>query len=261
MGIKQKVAVGLVILSSYMSYAYADDTTAIQPFSASKAIDLTHVLHEDMVVWPGGVPFKKIPLATHEKDGYLLHRFSMGENTGTHVDAPAHYIQGNLTMENLPIDQLILPMVVIDARKQVKSNPDYELSVQDINNWEAKYGKVPANALVVLNTGWHEKFDDPKAYQNMDDKQVMHFPGYSPQAARLLVKRDVSGIGIDSFSLDYGPSTTFETHLVMLKANKFQVENMANLNALPAVGSTAVIGVLPVKGGSQAQARIFALLP
>ncbi len=239
----------------------AQSETRIQPFSASKALDLTHVMHADMSFWPGGTPFKKEALVTHDAGGYLLHKFTMGENTGTHVDAPLHFIKGSLGIDRLPIDRLILPIVMIDAQSQVVANPDYELSAQDVLNWESKHGAVPANALVVFNSGWHKKFDDPKQYINMDANHVMHFPGYSPEAARLLVKRNVSGIGIDTLSLDHGPSKTFLTHRVMLKANKYQIENLANLDALPAVGATAVIGVLPVKGGSQAQARIFALLP
>lgn len=256
---KIKIALCLFLISTCFNYSYAE--TTIQSFSASKAIDLTHVMHDDMVFWPGGVPFKKETLVTYESGGYLLHKFVMGENTGTHIDAPAHFIKGNLSIEKLPINQLILPIVVIDIKSKAKSIPGYELSTQDIQNWESKHGKIPAESLVALNTGWHARFDSPEKYINMDAANVMRFPGYSPQAAEVLVKRNVAAIGIDTLSIDHGPSKTFATHVVMLKANKFQVENMANLDALPAVGATAIIGVLPVKGGSQAQARIFALLP
>lgn len=256
---KKLTTILLAIL--YLSLNHALAETTIQSFSASKAIDLTHVMHDDMAFWPGGVPFKKEALVTYDSGGYLLHKFVMGENTGTHIDAPSHFIKGNLGIDKLPIDQLILPIVVIDVKSQAAKNPDYQLSPKDVLNWESKNGPIPANSLVALNSGWHSKFDSPEQYINMDSENVMHFPGYSPEAAKLLVKRNVSGIGIDTLSLDHGPSKTFATHVVMLKANKYQVENMANLDALPAVGATAIIGVLPVKGGSQAQARIFALLP
>jgi kynurenine formamidase len=166
-----------------------------------------------------------------------------------------------LAIDNLPIDQLILPMVVIDAKAKVDADPDYELTAQDIRDWESANGAIPSNSLVVMNSGWHNNFDSPEKYINMDADNVMHFPGFSIEAGELLVERSVAGIGIDTLSLDHGPSKTFGTHVVMLKANKYQVENMANLDSLPAVGATAVIGVLPVKGGSQAQARIFALIP
>ena len=253
------IRICLLLLS--LGFTSVQAETTIQPFSASKAIDLTHVMHDGMPFWPGGVPFKKEALVTYESGGYLLHKFEMGENTGTHIDAPAHFIQGNLSVDKLPVDQLILPMVMIDVKSKVKANADYELTVQDIQRWESQYGDIPAHSLVVLNTGWHARFGNPRDYINMDADNIMHFPGYSRQAARFLIRRDVAGIGIDTLSLDHGPSKTFAVHVAMLRANKYQVENMANLDALPAVGATAVIGVLPVKGGSQAQARIFALLP
>lgn len=249
------------IVAVAISFGSTHASEEIQPFSASKAIDLTHVMHDDMAFWPGGVPFKKDELVTYESGGYLLHKFTMGENTGTHVDAPAHFIKGNKAIDQLPVNQLILPVVVIDAKSQVTKDSDYELTKQDIEKWESKHGEVPANSLVVMNTGWHKRFNLPEDYVNMDDSKVMHFPGFSPDAATALVSRGVAGIGIDTLSLDHGPSKTFAAHVVMLKANKYQVENMANLDALPATGATVVIGVLPVRGGSQAQARIFALMP
>lgn len=223
-------------------------------------VDLTHIMHEDMPFWPGGVPFKKIELVDYDQ-GYLLHKFEMGENTGTHVDAPAHFIQGNRSIDRIPLSELIVPAVVIDIQNKVENNPDYQLSAADVIRWEARHGKIPAGSLVILNTGWHKRFDNPQAYINMDSNNVMHFPGFGADSAKLLVRRDVVGIGIDTLSLDYGGSSDFATHGIMLEKNKYQIENMANLDALPPKGARVIIGVLPVKDGSQAQARIFAILP
>lgn len=223
-------------------------------------VDLTHIMHEDMPFWPGGVPFKKIKLVDYDQ-GYLLHKFEMGENTGTHVDAPAHFIEGNRSIDRIPLSELIVPAVVIDIQDKVANNPDYQLSAADVIRWEARHGKIPAGSLVILNTGWHKRFDNPQAYINMDSNNVMHFPGFGADSAKLLVRRDVVGIGIDTLSLDYGGSSDFATHGIMLEENKYQIENMANLDALPPKGARVIIGVLPVKDGSQAQARIFAILP
>lgn len=231
-----------------------------QPVSATKAVDLTHEMHDDMAFWPGGVPFTKTRLVDYDQ-GYQLHKFNMGENTGTHVDAPSHFIKGNLPINKLSLDQLIVPAVVIDVQDKVAGNPDYQLTGDDVTAWESAHGKVLAGSLVILNTGWHKRFDDANAYVNMDDAKVMHFPGYHPSSAEVLVARDVAGVGIDTLSIDYGPSKDFAAHVVMLKANKYQVENLANLDALPATGATVIIGVLPVRDGSQAQARIIGLLP
>lgn len=234
--------------------------TLSHELQASQAVDLTHPMHDDMAFWPGGVPFKKEVLVDYDQ-GYLLHKFEMGENTGTHVDAPAHFVEGNRAIDELSLSELIVPAVVIDVQDKVASNTAYELTADDVLSWESEHGEVPAGALVILNTGWHKRFDEPEQYVNMDDDEVMQFPGYGPDSAELLVERDVAGIGIDTLSIDHGPSKSFATHVVMLEAGKYQIENLANLDALPATGAMVMVGVLPIQGGSQAQARVVALMP
>lgn len=234
--------------------------TLRQKIEASQAIDLTQPMYDEMAFWPGGVPFKKTVLVNYDQ-GYLLHKFEMGENTGTHVDAPAHFIKGNKPIDQLSLADLIVPAVVINVQDKAAAEPDYQLTAADVEAWEAENGKIPAGSLVILNTGWHKRFADPAKYINMGDDKAMHFPGFGPDSAALLVERDVAGIGIDTLSLDHGPSKTFATHVVMLKANKYQIENLANLDALPATGATVMVGVLPVRDGSQAQARVVAFLP
>jgi kynurenine formamidase len=231
-----------------------------QTLQATQVVDLTHTMHENMAFWPGGVPFKKIRLVDYDK-GYRLHKFDMGENTGTHVDAPAHFIKGKRAIDNIPLADLIVPAVVIDVQDKVSAQPDYQLSADDVRDWEDGHGTIAAGSLVILNTGWHKRFDDAPRYVNMDTNHIMHFPGFGKASAELLVQRDVVGIGIDTMSLDHGPSKDFAVHHVMLGANKYMVENLANLDALPPTGATVVVGVLPIQDGSQAQARMFALLP
>lgn len=246
-----------ILFLSMTSLSYCAPTDQI---TSRNIIDLTHPMHAEMAFWPGGVPFKKVRLVDYEQ-GYLLHRFEMGENTGTHIDAPAHFIKGKQTIDQIPVDKLIVPAVVIDVRQQAAQNPDYQLSAQDVTDFEAKHGKIQMGSLVILNTGWHKRFRSPKEYVNLDENQVMHFPGFGIDSAKLLVARDVAGIGIDTLSIDYGPSSDFATHIVVLQENKYQIENLANLDALPATGAIVIIGVLPIRGGSQAQARILAVLP
>ena len=220
-------------------------------------VDLTHVMHPQMPVWPGGIPFKMERLVDYD-EGYRLHKFEVGENTGTHVDAPGHFVEGKRSIDQIPVDELVVPAVVIDIAGMVAQDPDYQLSANDIVDWEGAFGQIPVGSLVIAHTGWHKRFHDPVKYINQDAQGVMHFPGVSPDAAQLLVERDVAGIGIDTLSLDHGPSKDFVTHKTMLGADKFQ---MANVDRLPETGATVVIGVLPVAEGSQAQARIIALVP
>ncbi len=231
----------------------------LQPFSARRVVDLTHALHKDMPFWPGTAPFVIERLADYDK-GYRMHRFSLWENIGTHVDAPAHFIEGGRSVHELGLNDLVAPVAVINVQDRVALDPDYQLSVQDVLTWEEQNGRVRPGSLVVMNTGWYKKFSDPKAYINQDETGVLHFPGFSVAAAQLLVERDIAGIGIDTLSLDPGNDLSFPVHKVILEAGKFQVENMNNLDALPAAGAVAVIGVLPVRDASQAQARIFAFM-
>jgi kynurenine formamidase len=229
--------------------------------NASKAVDLTQPLYNGMPFWPGTEPIKIERLADYDQ-GYRMYKFTMWENIGTHVDSPSHFAAGKgmRTIDQLSMNQLIVPIVVIEVQDKAASDDDYQLSVEDIQNWESKHGQIKKGRLVLMNTGWYRKFSDPKAYVNQDEAGVLHFPGFSTAAAKLLLERDIAGIGIDTLSLDPGNDLSFPVHNVILGANKFQIENMNNLDALPVTGAVAVIGVLPVREGSQAQARIFALI-
>ena len=228
--------------------------------SRQTVIDLTHPMHAAMPVWPGGVPFKMERVVDYDQ-GYRLQRFEMGENTGTHVDAPAHFVEGKRTIEKLTADELVVPLAVLNVKEKVAGNADYQVSGADIVDWEAVHGPVPVGSLFVANTGWHKRFSDPNKYVNQDGAGVMHFPGFSAEAAKLLLEREVVGIGIDTLSLDHGPSKDFATHKVMLGADKYMIENLANLDAVPEIGATVVVGVMPVADGTQAQARVIALVP
>jgi kynurenine formamidase len=225
-----------------------------------KIVDLTHAIQEAMPIFPGGVPFKKEVVVDYDA-GYRAHKFELGENTGTHVDAPAHFFQGKPTISEIAVDELVVPLAVINVSKKVKSDPDYQVSGSDIVDWEGVNGPVPVGSLFVANTGWHKRFQDPAKYLNADAEGVLHFPGFSAEAAKLLMERDVVGLGIDTLSLDHGISKDFATHKVVLAAGKYQVENLANLDDLPDVGATVVVAVLPVVDGTQAQARVLALVP
>ncbi|HEX6999190.1 MAG TPA: cyclase family protein [Gammaproteobacteria bacterium] len=262
MGTKQAArrmlrALPLLAAACAAAAASADDLHA--ELRAGAVVDLTHALHEGMPFWPGGVPFEMTRLADYDQ-GYRLHSFTMGENTGTHVDAPAHFVRGGTPIDALPLADLVLPAVVIDASAEAARDPDYALEAAAVERWEAVHGRIPEGSLVIMRTGWHERFDDPAAYVNADADGVMHFPGFGESAARLLIERGVTAIGIDTLSIDPGASETFATHRAMLAAGKYQLENLANLDALPPTGATVVVGVLPVAEGTQAQARVLAFL-
>jgi kynurenine formamidase len=258
---KVLIAVTTVLImgaSALVFPAHAD--TLRQKLVATKVLDLSHPMYEGMSFWPGGVPFKMTRLVDYD-GGYRLHKFEVGENTGTHVDAPVHFVPGNRALNEIPLTDLIVPAIVINVQDKVAQDPDYRLSAEDVRAWEVDHLTIRGGALVILNTGWYKRFGSQEQYANLDEDGVMHFPGYGKDAAELLVERNVVGIGIDTLSLDHGPAKVFETHLVMLGANKYQIENLNNLDALPPTGATVIIGVLNVRDGTQAQARVMALLP
>ena len=256
---KQFIIPGLLVLLLCSQVSVAESLHT--PFSASRVIDLTQPLYEGMPFWPGTEAIEIKRLADYDQ-GYRMHKFSMWENIGTHVDSPSHFAasKGKRTIDQLSPAQLVVPAVVINVEEKAQVNSDYLLSVADITAWEGRHGRIKGGTLVLMHTGWHRKFSDAKAYVNQDEEGILHFPGFSVAAAKLLLERNVAGIGIDTMSLDPGNDLSFPVHNVMLAEDKFQIENMNNLDLLPASGATVIIGVLPVRQGSQAQARILGLI-
>lgn len=229
-----------------------------------RIVDLTHRLSPKIPYWPGGQyrPFEFTTIATRERDGVYSGFFAMPEHMGTHVDAPNHFVAGQPSVDALRPEQLICPAVVLDLRDRVRDNPDYQLTVSDIRQWERRHGRIPRRAMVFLYTGWGARWETPKDYVNQDQQGVMHFPGFSPEAAEFLVnERDISGLGIDTLSVDYGPSKDFRVHHITHGAGKYHLENVAHLDRLPARGAVVIVGVLPIAGGSGGPARVLAVLP
>lgn len=232
------------------------------PSGRTQVIDMTHAINNHSPAWPGDThPFEAVINASPEKQGYLTRKFTMLEHYGTHMDAPAHFPPGKATIDEIPVRQMFGPAVVIDIRDKVASDVDYRLSVADIEAWEAAHGAIPAGAIVMLRTGWSSRWLDETRYRDMDSSGVMHFPGYSVAAAKLLIARHVSGLGIDTLSIDYGPSKEFEVHRTTLPAGLFHLENLANLDKLPETGAFIIAAPIKLEGGSGGPCRVFAILP
>lgn len=225
-----------------------------------RMIDLTHPLHHEMPAWPGGVGFTETRLSDYDQ-GSRAHKYEIGDDVGTHVSAPRHFFEGKRSVEQIPLSELMVPVVVMNVRDKVKDNPDYEVGGNDVVDWEAIHGQVPIAAVFIVNTGWYERFNDPEKYANKDAEGVMHFPGFSKAAAQLLVERDVVGIGIDTLSVDRGVAQEAHAHQAMLGAGKYVIENLNNLGELPETKGTLIVGVLPVSEGARAPARVLALVP
>ena len=229
---------------------------------STRVVDMTYAINGKLPAWPGDDrTFEAKVVATPEKDGYFARSFWTLEHYGTHLDAPAHFPPGKEYLDQIPVEHLFAPAVVIDVREEAGKDPDYRLRVMRVEKWEALHGRIPAGAVVLLRTGWAARWPDQARYRNMDAAGVMHFPGFSVEAARLLIERGAVGLGIDTLSIDYGASKDFEVHRVDLPAGLYNLENLANLDQLPEAGAFLISAPIKLEGGSGGPVRVFAVLP
>lgn len=234
--------------------------TMTSPFAS--IIDLTHTISEKSPNWEGTEksPFHAEVNGTYEKDGYFSRRFSTDEHFGTHIDAPAHFSRGRWTVDQIPVERLVRPLVILDVAAKQGSNADYTISVTDIGDWEQANGQIPPGAVVIARTGWAQKWSNPTAFRNADDKEVLHFPAYSLEAARFLVQaRQVVAIGIDTLSIDAGSSKDFPVHKYISAQSVYALENVDTSRA-PEAGATIVVSPAKLEGGSGAPVRLLALI-
>jgi kynurenine formamidase len=227
---------------------------------AARIVDLGHPIQQTDPSWDGKPVYQRTPVATMQKDGYAAGSITIEEHFGTHLDAPAHFAAEGWTVDRIPVDRLYRPAVKIDVSKQASANPDYQVTVEDIAAFEKQSGQVPRGAIVLIATGWDRFWPDRARYMN-EKNGVKHFPGLTPEAvARLARDRAVAGIGIDTPSIDYGPSAKFEAHRVSMPLNVYHIENAANLTTLPASGFRVMVAPINIGGGSGAPTRVFAFL-
>jgi kynurenine formamidase len=226
-------------------------------------VDLTHALDEDTPYIPVPnitFPFRKTPIATVAMNGVAAYRWEIHEHLGTQIDAPNHFFEGGLSLDRLPVDSLVVPLVVIDVSAPAVTNPDTSLTVADVEAWERQHGRIVERAAVMMASGWDSRIKDAKAFVNADASGAMHFPGFSPEAASFLARsRDVSGIGVDTLSLDPGLDATYAAHKAWLATGKWGVELVANLREVPPVGATVFVGASKVKGATGGPVRLIAV--
>ena len=187
-------------------------------------------------------------------------RISTSASVSTTIDAPARVMRGMWTVDQIPPERLIAPLAVLDVTSGVRRNPDYEVSVQDIAQWEQMHGEIPPGAVVVARTGWGSRWTSIKDYRNADKKGVMHFPGYSEDAARFLVEsRAVLALGIDTLSVDPGSAKSMTVHEYTLAHSVYHLENIANLERVPDAGAVVVVAPMKLEGEVDGPVRILAL--
>lgn len=226
-----------------------------------KVIDLTIPLGVDVIMWPGAPAPEVEVLGTVKHDGFFARRVSFFEHTGTHFDAPSHFVDEAATTDKIPVASLVQPAVVIDISKEIAGDPDALLTMDHIKSFELVHGTIPAKHLILLRTGWEDFNRDREKYAGPEGD--LHFPGFGEEAASYLVNdREASGLGIDTLGIDPGNRPDFPVHSqISHPKGLWHLENLQNLKDLPALGAWIIVGVLPLVGGSGSPARVIALVP
>lgn len=274
-------AAGLAALGGMLApkTAAATPTAPAISIQARSVVDLTHTLTAEFPVWPGNDAFAMEPVVVIDpsplgsitgslggssgpaRGEFLVNKLSYWEHTGTHIDAPAHKIVDGHTVEELPIEDFVAPIAVVDISDKARTDADALLTVADLEAWERVHGRLPARSVVAMNSGWDAHVTNPQKYVGRDPLGTPHSPGFDPEAVTFLVEeRDIVAIGVDTLSLDAASSRTYGAHVAALGAGKYGIESLANLAALPPVGATVVVGAPKHRGGSGGPCRVLAFV-
>eukprot|EP00008_Paramoeba_atlantica_P008537 CAMPEP_0201488552 /NCGR_PEP_ID=MMETSP0151_2-20130828/18877_1 /ASSEMBLY_ACC=CAM_ASM_000257 /TAXON_ID=200890 /ORGANISM="Paramoeba atlantica, Strain 621/1 / CCAP 1560/9" /LENGTH=268 /DNA_ID=CAMNT_0047873867 /DNA_START=39 /DNA_END=842 /DNA_ORIENTATION=- len=221
--------------------------------------DHTYLLNSSIPTYTGVNDFYVEVVTDFPADAFatrVLQNFS--EHLGTHVDAPYHFGgPGKKTVDQISLDDLTGPLCVVDVSAQAEDFNDYALTVEDLEDYEHQFGKIPSGAIVAMYSGWGSRWPDVAAYRNLDNGGVMRFPGFSVEAVNWIIENrpDVVGLAVDTLSLDIGSSTTFEAHLAWAAVDKWGLENLAHLDQAPFSGVELTVAPIYVQDGTGSSAR------
>lgn len=262
-----------LLLSLALVTGFATDFTQAQRltagFPSGTIVDLSYPFDSSTVYWPTAETFqleKDFEGTTEQGYYYSAYRYSAAEHGGTHIDAPVHFAKGRKSVDEIPLEQLMGPGIVLDVTRQCEKNPDYLITEGDFKNWERRNGTIAAGTIVLLRTGFGKFYPDRKRYLGTDRRGAdavasLHFPGLHPDAARWLTQnRRIKAIGLDTASIDYGQSKLFESHRTLFAKDIPALENVANLERLPTRGFSVIALPMKIKGGSGGPLRIIAVI-
>jgi len=235
----------------------------------ARVVDLTHPFDERTPYWPTATRgFELAPVHYGRTEAgyfYSAYSFCAPEHGGTHLDAPIHFGEGRWTADQIPVERLVRPAVVIDVAAASAADADHRLTADELQTWEARHGRIAEGTIVLLRTGWSARWPDKKRYLGDDtpgDASRLHFPSYGAEAARILVAdRKVAAIGVDTASIDPGSAKDFPVHQIVAAANVPGFENLAGLDALPPTGAWVIALPMKIAGGSGGPLRAIALVP
>lgn len=222
--------------------------------------DLTHTYDAAFPTYFGAPGVEMNQEFNFTEHGFNLMTMNLNEHTGTHVDLPLHFSADGASVDEIGIGALVAPLCVIDIAAKAEGDADAQVTPEDVAAWIASNGDIPENACVAMHSGWGGKTGGAD-FRNADDEGVMHFPGFHVEAAKMLIEETgAMSMAVDTLSLDHGPSADFATHYAWLPTGRFGIENIANLDKVPASGATIVVGAPKHRGGTGGPARIFAMV-
>jgi kynurenine formamidase len=243
-----------------LAVAYPPRAVAAKPMTFSRTVDLTHTLGADFPTYFGKPQLEIEPMFTYAKEKFNVNTWHIVEHTGTHLDAPLHFSADQSAADQIPVEQLVVPLAVVNIATKAEGDADAQVTPDDLKAWEARNGQIPDGACVAMYSGWDKHLSSDK-FRNADSAGVMHFPGFHPDATQMMMEeRNVIGIAVDTLSLDYGQSKDFATHYKWLPSGRWGLECVANLADLPEVGATIVVGGPKIRGASGGPSRVLALI-
>lgn len=258
----ERILTAVTVCLLLASCAAGLDQRKAKEIKYSGAVSLSHTINAGIPLWPGDPPVTFHDEASIPKDGYYLRSFSIGEHSATHMNAASSFYEKGKSIDAYGVQELILPAVVVDVRKKCSLDPDYQLTVNDIKDWEKQNGEIGAGSLVILFTGWQDRWDDFARFFGADAAGTLHFPGFGTDAAGyLLHNRKAAGLGIDTHGVDPGSDSTFSVNRLVFENDGVVLECLANLDKLPPAGATVIIGALKLQGGSGSPVAVIALIP
>lgn len=275
-----KSIVGVLLMTAFMALVAAACvpvptqptlTDAWQVIKTKQFVDLTHSFEPGIPHWKGFPDEERETLFWYDPDvgtlgtGFYAQLFTHVGQWGTHVDPPAHFIKGLRTIDQIDVKEMIMPLVVIDVHEKVAQNPDYTLTMDDVNAWETKHGPIPEGAFVAMRTDWSKRWPDVEAMQNKDADGIAHYPGWSMEVLKhLYEEHKITASGHEPTDTDPGIATSeddYSMEAYILSQDHYQIELLANLDKVPEAGALVVVAFPKPKDGSGFPARVFAILP
>ena len=251
---------GLAATGAAVTAAAAPAPLFAQSAAPAKAHDLTHELYDMFPTYFGAQQLFMEQKFNFKEHTFNLYELRISEHTGTHIDAPLHFTADGRSVAELPVEDLVAPLVVIDIKAKAAENADAQVTPEDIKAWTDANGPIPDGAIVAMNSGWAAHVATDRFRNLGADGKTMHFPGFHVDAVKQLLETSTKAIAVDTLSLDFGQSPDFIVHNTWLPAGRYGIEGIANLDAVPASGATIVVGAPKVRSGTGGPARVFAMV-